>query len=609
MKVPRLVAACAAVALLAPSAAAAATQEEIDQSVAEGVAWMRTQQNVATGQISGFGGDYALSALAAAGVHAADVGAPSAQDFYAGLWAGQIAPSSTAILFGHAAGLDVQRLSESTNLVAQIAAAYNRGGELDGSFGNGATNVNAFTALALARVGVPAGVLAKANGYLRGQQHLDGGWGVGRVSTDAQRAAAGSVDMTGTVLAALCETGAAANDPDVRAGLSFLEGRQDPATGGFGNVDSTGWALSGLNACGVAPQGGRFTTSASLTPVDYLLSQQDASGAFLFSGAPNLYSTQNAVRALAGEAFSADPPRRATAADPRFRAVPAVADGTPTPHVLAIDDGAGDVRLCSVTAPAGADARHAARRRPLRHVVRRLGRGRHHDRRPPERLAAAPQPHAGAVRVGDARHRLRRHGRPARLHRLRGPAGIARPGRHARPAGRDRSRRRPRPARASRPRDLRRALAPARHVPRQEHRERAAGAARPRLRHRHGEAPARPPRAAARPLHAAPERRAQAAGHRALSRATTTRAPGRRSRIASARRSSSALGGPVRKTACGELSSRPFGSNVSFGSGGGRCICLWYPETGNGTFRATRPCAAARDSRFDPSGITTCTRP
>ena len=61
------------------------------------------------------------------------------------------------------------------------------------------------------------------------------------------------------------------------------------------------------------------------------------------------------MRALAGEAFSADPPRRAAAAaDPRFRAVPAVADGTPTPHVLAIDDGAGDVRLCSVTAPAGA---------------------------------------------------------------------------------------------------------------------------------------------------------------------------------------------------------------------------------------------------------------
>jgi hypothetical protein len=350
MRVPRLVVAFAAIAALAPSAASAATQQEIDASVAAGAAWIRTQQNVATGQITGFGGDYALSALAAAGVHPADVGAPSAQDYYADLWAAQTTPSSTAILFGHAAGLDVQRLSASTNLVAQLAAAYNA----DGSLGNGATNLTAFSALALARVGAPAAALARINGYLRGQQHLDGGWNFGRVSTDAQRATAGSVDMTGAVLAALCETGAGANDPDVRAGLSFLEGRQDPATGGFGNVDSTGWALSGLRACGIDPQGGRFTTAASTNPVDYLISQQDASGAFLFSGAPNLYSTQNAVRALAGEAFSAEPPRRATAADPRFRAVPAVADGTPTPHVLGIDDGAGDVRLCSVTAPAGA---------------------------------------------------------------------------------------------------------------------------------------------------------------------------------------------------------------------------------------------------------------
>ncbi len=269
------------------------------------------------------------------------------------MWAAQTTPTSTGVLFGSAAGIDTQRLSASTNLVALLAATYNAGGALDGSFANGATNTTAFTALALARVGAPAPVLARVNAYLRGQQHTDGGWNFGRVSTDAQRAAASGVDITGAVLAALCETGATVNDPDVRAGLSFLDGRQDPATGGFGNVDSTAWAVSGLNGCGVDPQGGRFTTSASVTPVDSLLSQQDASGAFLFAGAPNLYSTQNAVRALAGESFSADPPRRAAAADPRRRPVPAVADGTATPHAVAVDDGAGDVRFCSATAPAG----------------------------------------------------------------------------------------------------------------------------------------------------------------------------------------------------------------------------------------------------------------
>ena len=95
-------------------------------------------------------------------------------------------------------------------------------------------------------------------------------------------------------------------------------------------------------------------TSSGLTPADSLLSQQDPSGAFLFSGSPNLYSTQNTVRALAGEAFSAEPPRRAAAGDPRWRPLPAVAEGTATPHALAIDDGAGAVRFCSVTVAGGA---------------------------------------------------------------------------------------------------------------------------------------------------------------------------------------------------------------------------------------------------------------
>jgi len=355
----RTVAACLAVAALGSPPAHAATQQEVTEAVTAGAAWLRTQQNAATGQLAGFGGDYALSALSAAGVHPADVrgpgaGDPSAQDHYAGVWAAQATPSSTAILFGSAAGIDVQRVSASTNLVALLATAYHHDGELDGAFGDGATNLTAFSALALARAGAPAPVLAKSNAYLRGQQHDDGGWNFGRVATDAQRAAASSVDMTGVALAALCQTGAGASDPDVRAGLSLLEGRQDPATGALGNVDSTGWAVSGLNACGVDPHGGRFTTAAGTTPADYLLSQQDAGGAFTFGGSPNLYSTQNAVRALAGEAFSADPPRRAAAGDPRFRPVPVVAGGTPTPHALAVDDGAGDVRFCSVTAPAGA---------------------------------------------------------------------------------------------------------------------------------------------------------------------------------------------------------------------------------------------------------------
>jgi hypothetical protein len=360
----RMVVACLVLIAIAPAPAHAATQQQVTDAVAAGAAWLRTKQNTATGQIPGFGGDYALSALSAAGIHPADVkgalpGDPSAQDYYAGQFAGLSSPSSTAVLFGYAAGIDVQRLSESKNLVALLATAYNRTGDLEGSFGSGASNIVGFTALALARVGAPPSLLARVNAYLDGQQHTDGGWNFGVVTTDAQRMAASSADMTGAVLAAACETGASANDPEVRAGIAFLEGLQDPATGALGNVDSTAWAMSGLNACGVDPQGGRMTTSAGKNPVDHLLSQQIPAGsadqgAFLFAGSANLYSTQNAVRALAGESFSAEPPRRTSSSDPRFRAPPLVVDGTQTPHALAIDDGAGDVRFCAVNASAGA---------------------------------------------------------------------------------------------------------------------------------------------------------------------------------------------------------------------------------------------------------------
>ena len=106
----------------------------------------------------------------------------------------------------------------------------------------------------------------------------------GRVGTDAQRATAGSVDMTGAVLAALCETGAAANDPDVRAGLSFLDGRQDPATAASETSTRPVGRCPASTPAGSLRRAGASPPRRACTPVDYLLSQQDPSGAFLFSG-------------------------------------------------------------------------------------------------------------------------------------------------------------------------------------------------------------------------------------------------------------------------------------------------------------------------------------
>jgi hypothetical protein len=74
---------CATVRASASTGASAATQQQLDAAVAAATAWVSAQQDPTTGTIGGpfdFGGDWALSALAAAGVHAADLGTPSAQD-------------------------------------------------------------------------------------------------------------------------------------------------------------------------------------------------------------------------------------------------------------------------------------------------------------------------------------------------------------------------------------------------------------------------------------------------------------------------------------------------------------------------------------------------
>lgn len=382
-----LVAACLTAAALTGATAPAqgATQAQVAAAVSAGAQYMRAQQNTATGALTGFGGDYAASALAAARVHPADVRGtgptdPSLQDFLLGTyssaaWTASTDPATnttnpgnvstgglaTGTLWAISSGLDPQRISEQQNLVAQLAGLAKRGAGLDGAFGNAATNTQAFTLLALARAGAPAAILADASSYLRDQQHTDGGFNFARVTTQAQRDGAGGVDMTGLALAALCDAGATASDPDVRQALGFLETRLngDGSLTTPPNADSSGWAISGLNACGVDPQGPRWTSATGNSLVDALLTLQvpagDAgAGGFRAGATANLYATQDAVRALAGESFAATPPRRATASEPRVRPRPVVADGTVTPHALLVDDGRGDVRFCRVSAPAGA---------------------------------------------------------------------------------------------------------------------------------------------------------------------------------------------------------------------------------------------------------------
>jgi hypothetical protein len=359
---------------LPATAAATSTQAEIDAAAAKAAEYIRSQQEVATGAIPGFGGDWATTALAAAGIDAADVhgpdpGDPSLQDFLLDEYTlptwdedppgGTVAEYARSTLVSHAAGLDPARLSATSNQPAQLAGRWN---PVTGSFGEASSYNTAFAIFAMKVAGVPRWALAPVVSFLRQNQHDDGGWTYSAALTQAAQEEPGEEDMTGAAVAALCEAGVPAYDPAVASALSYLRGRLIEATGGIEylwgfpagapNGDTNAWVVSGLNACGIDPQSAEWTTGVGKTPIDYLLSLQVPSGgeegAFGYedTSAGNLYTTQDALRAISGGVF--------TAAPQSVRTPPVVAAGTPVPHVLAIELAPGNLRICKVTAPAEA---------------------------------------------------------------------------------------------------------------------------------------------------------------------------------------------------------------------------------------------------------------
>jgi hypothetical protein len=376
----------AAVCLVAlPAAASAtATQGEVDAAIANAVEYVRGQQDPATGEPFGFehgsfSSDWVATSLAAAGVSAADVrdaapGSPSLQDFLFGdysseFWTGgefetfTIVPNyERATLVAHAAGFDPARISAEANFPAQIAERWNPAGP---GFGELGTTNTVFGILALKTAGVPAWALSPVASYLRQSQHDDGGWTYSALATTAAKEVPSEPDMTGAAIAALCEAGAPPYDPSVAPAIAYLQGLLVDSTGAihyaFGdNADATAWAVSGLTACGIDPQSPAWTTPSGKTPIDHLLSLQVPSGpeaggfGYQDTSEANLYSTQDALRAIAGGVFTADPPARVDPSQPSVHPAPPVPAGTPVPHLLAIGSSPGNVRMCKVTAPVGA---------------------------------------------------------------------------------------------------------------------------------------------------------------------------------------------------------------------------------------------------------------
>jgi hypothetical protein len=359
----------AAMAACTGTANAYVSPAQAEHAADRGANWFQANQE-ASGSL---GTDWAMTALAAAGINSADVSTsladPSAQDFYLGEWqvegpGGGGTDAARGILTGVAGGIQPSRLSTAaeatkSNLVARIAELF------DGTqIGEpGLLNDDIFGVLALHQAGVPQEMLRRIVDYLRTKQLPDGGW-----SWNASPGAPADTDMTGSVVAAFCAAGVGPGDPDLDRAIDLLHSLQDPATGGFiappesfgigVNTDTTSWVASGLIQCGIDPQGPEWTTDQGKTPFDYLISLQRPDGHFDWTAefAGGAFETFDSVRPLGGIGFSTEPPARLDGVSPAVRPAPAVAEGTTVPITLVIDHGpgAGDVRMCRVDIETGA---------------------------------------------------------------------------------------------------------------------------------------------------------------------------------------------------------------------------------------------------------------
>ncbi len=365
-----------ALALLAPAAASAfSTTEQITTARTAGVNYLKGLQNEKTGAITGFGGDWSLTAFAAAGVAPAEVnkGGKAETDMRswykkevgAASWPGTTGPKVTeferAALLSYAAGVDPARIGQRQDLLAKIASYYEGSGYYGTVFNETVFGLLAMeeTKTTTGAARVPQALLEPSVAAVRANQHTDGGWNFAKVAGEpAAEAEESEPDMTGAAMAALCHAGVANTDPAIEAAKKYLGSIFIPETGAFEyrfgvNTDAVAWAVDGLKACGIDPQAKPFTSEGfNKTPIDFLRSQQVTGGGFRYStsgSTPELYASQDAVRALGTGGFTATPPK--PSGGPQWLGATEFASGKTesTSLALIVNDGTHPVRVCSVT--------------------------------------------------------------------------------------------------------------------------------------------------------------------------------------------------------------------------------------------------------------------
>lgn len=369
--------AAALCSLLAPAVASAtATLPQIEESRNKGVEYLKGLQKE-SGEIPGFGGDWSLTSLAAAGVAPADVNkagkeGKDARSWYEGLvgvstWPGEGAVATDferAALLSYSAGIDPARVSKRQNLIAKVASYYQPG--TPGYYGS-TFNATVFGLLALAdtkttggALRVPQILLDQAVEAVKANQHTDGGWTWEKAAgSEEALKKASEPDMTGAAMAALCTAGVANTSEAIVNAKKYLVSIFEGSTGAFksafgNNTSSTAWAVDGLKACGLDPQAAEFTGGgmAKKTPLNYLISQQVTGGGYKYSTGATAeeYASQDAVRALGSGGFTATPPTPKGGL-PQWTGVSEFATGKTETNSLAliVDNGSSPLKVCSVT--------------------------------------------------------------------------------------------------------------------------------------------------------------------------------------------------------------------------------------------------------------------
>jgi hypothetical protein len=368
--------AAGACALLTPAAAAAtSTTAEIEASVANGVTYLKSAQ-LTTG---GFESDWDLSALAAGGTAAVNVqkagATTNARNWYQQLVGNNTATKwpkeaiateyERAALNAYAAGIDPARVSKTQDLIAGIASFYQNANQ--GYYGSPTVFEGAiFGLLALTDAKTESGVqrvpqvlLAKSIAVVEANQHTDGGWNYQRAEGNEEiRNSAAEPDTTGAAMAALCNAGVSKTSEVIKKGAAYLKTLLVNASGAFesefgANTDSNAWAVSGLNACGIGAQEEGFTTKEKKTPIDFLISQQLTGGGFRYlttGSSVNEYSSQDAIRALAGAGFTKTPPvptggLEQWVAESSF----STSKSVKSPLAVIINNGTSTLKFCSVS--------------------------------------------------------------------------------------------------------------------------------------------------------------------------------------------------------------------------------------------------------------------